>query len=141
MAALTQNSARSGGGGTFRRIPLAANAAPFQGSLLGYDSAGNARPLVAEDKFAGLARSKPEPSATAGVAKVEADSGIFTFRAPTITGITPGRAAIGTKVYALSDNDLTNVSTAATLIGAVSDWDAASGYEITAITADVRDGL
>jgi hypothetical protein len=140
MAALTQNSARSGSGGIFRRIPLAANAAPFQGSLLGYAS-GLARALVAGDKFAGLARTKPEPSTVAGLAKVEADTGILQFRAAAITGLSGGRADIGTKVYAANDNDLTNVASGNSLIGSVSDYDAATGYEVTGITSDIADSL
>jgi hypothetical protein len=137
MAALTTNTDR-GAVGEFARLALKAAARPFQGSLLGLDTNGFARALVAGDRFMGINRQRLESApATDGGAFTEATTGVLTFWVAAITGVSTGLAAIGTKVYAANDNDLTNASTGNTLIGTVSNYNAAQGYQVRAFTYDI----
>ncbi len=137
MAALTVNTDRRVSGGAFSRHPLLASARPFQGSLLG-GSDGYARALTAGDKFLGICRNRPAAApAASGGAEIEMTRGSFYFRAAAITGVSTGIAAIGTKVYAASDNDLTATASGNSFVGTISGYDATNGYEIYATTQEV----
>lgn len=109
MSALAQSYDRRCSGGIVRKVPLLANALPFQGSLMGLDSTGYYKPLVAGIPFAGISTktilAKDSP-AVSGQFELEivTENPVFIG---VIAGLTIADVVAQRKVYASTDNDLT----------------------------------
>lgn len=139
MTALTKEADRCVTGGTLRRLPSAASAAPFAGSLLAISTTGYAAILTAGRPFAGICRTTI-PSANAAVAagdtEIEAICGLFQI-AVAISGAAAADALTRRKVYASDDNVFTFTPTGNTYIGEASGYDALADKLIVACrTAD-----
>jgi hypothetical protein len=121
MTALTVEKDFAVTGGSFARLPSAASAVPFKGSILGWNSAGYARVLTAGDPFAGISREtilSAQSAASAGSRYIEAQTGEF-FITGTVSGVAAVDIVKRRKVYASDDNALTFTAAGNTLIGRV----------------------
>lgn len=123
MPAATANADRMIDTGlpTFRRMPLAANATPFTGSVMGDDGAtGFGRTVSGPEFFRGFARDQvrtDDASPVAGGMVSEVDSGLGICRIG-LAGIAQIDVAKRRQVYASDDNTFNTTGTGA-LIGEV----------------------
>jgi hypothetical protein len=140
MTALTKEADRAVTGGVLRRLPLAASANPFAGSLLSLNTAGYATELVTGRPFAGICRSTiPSANApvSAGDVEVEAIAGEFQITVA-ITGAAAVDALKRRKVYASDDNAFSFSPIGTTYIGRASGYDAqADKLIVSCQTADL----
>jgi hypothetical protein len=143
MTALAIEANRACTGGIVRRVPTAASANPFRGSLLSLNSAGYANELVAGEPFLGIA-DKTIPTAqvgsSAGDVLVEAFSGMFIGKM-TLTGVAQDDVAHRRPVFASDDNTLTFTASGNTLVGWVIGVEASNTAIILFCSADMQNNL
>ncbi len=132
MATATVNIVRDFGVGDMLEYPVIASDIIFQGSAVGENASGYARPLVAADPFLGFAEEKVDNSAgAAGAARVRVKSkGYVKLPIASIAITSNDRVA----VYASDDNTFTLTATSNSLIGYVAQW-LATGYAIVEFDA------
>jgi len=121
MTALSLEANRSMMGGYVRRVPLAASANPYVGSLLTINSAGYANELVAGEPFLGVCeKSIPtaQVGASAGDVRVECRCGTF-VGIVTLTGVAQDDVAHRRPVYASDDATFSFTANANTKVGVV----------------------
>jgi hypothetical protein len=116
----------------------------YEGAAVGLDSSGNARPLVAGDKFVGFAEHIADNSAgAAGAVRVRVRR-FGLIRLP-VTGVT-ALTDVGSLVYASDDNTFTLTESTNSLVGRIVRWDVsttcyvafnAQGHNIETNVADV----
>lgn len=138
MTALTIEASRACSGGIVRRVPLAASANPFVGSLLSINSAGYAVELTAGGPFLGIAeKSVPtkDVGASAGDVRVECRSGIF-VGIMALIGVAQDDVLHRRAVFASDDNVLTFTAKENTLVGYVIGVEATNTAIIQFVTAD-----
>ncbi len=117
MATLTEDTARTYVLGEQNDVPVIASEIIYEGSAVGDNASGYARPLVAADPFLGFAIDKTDNSSgSAGdkSARVKKRGNIVL----SVTGVT-GVSDINDTVYASDDNTFTLTSTSNTAIGKI----------------------
>lgn len=119
-AADIQRSYESGADPVFNDLPAVASDIIYEGSAVGDNASGAARPLVAADPFMGFAYKRCDNSGgAAGAKNVRVRSkGIVQLA---VTGVT-GVGDHGETVYASEDTTFTLTSTSNTAIGKVHRW-------------------
>ncbi len=117
MATKTTDEARAFELGDIGELPVVANDIIYEGSAVGDNGSGYARPLVAADPFWGFAESQADNSAgVAGAVNVRLrETGKVKL---SVTGVT-GVGDADTDVYASDDDTFTLTSTGNTLIGTI----------------------
>lgn len=115
MTTLADKKVRSFELGDYTDLPVVAADVIYEGSAIG-TTLGNARPLVAGDRFAGFADSTADNSlGAAGAINVKVrERG--KIRLP-VTGVVAG--SVGAKVYASDDDTFTTTAASNSLIGSV----------------------
>lgn len=140
MTALAQDANRSANGGIVRRVPLAASANPYVGSLLSINSAGYANELVAGEPFLGICE-KTIPTAqvavSAGDVRVECRSGAFTGIV-TLTGVAQDDVLHRRPVYASDDNTFTFTAIGNTRVGVVIGVEATNTAIVLFLTSEEK---
>lgn len=140
MTALSNEVDRAATGGVLRRLPLAASAAPFAGSLMSINTAGYATILAAGRPFAGVCRTSiPSANApvSAGDSEAEVTSGRFRM-AITLSGAAAADAVKRRKVYASDDATFSFSPIGNSYIGNACGYDAlADKLLVEAQTADM----
>ena len=117
--------------GTINELPVIAADIIYEGSAVGDNALGYARPLAAGDQFRGFAESKADNSAgAAGAISVRARASGKIKLPVTSLAITD----VGRPVYA-SDDDVFNVSGIGSFVGHVHRY-LSSGYGIVSFDAD-----
>ncbi len=115
--------------GDYSHLPLAAGAKAYRHTFIGQVSGTNTfRPLVAADKFAGVAQDSADNTGGAAGAKdvrVKREGRVL----ETVTGAT-ATTAIGTSVYASADDTLTTTSAGNSLMGKIGGYDLATSKHI-----------
>lgn len=115
MATLADKKVRSFELGDYTDLPVVAADVIYEGAAVGTTS-GNARPLVAGDRFAGFADGTADNAlGAAGAIKVKVrERGKIQLP---VTGVVAG--SLGAKVYASDDDTFTLTATSNSLIGYV----------------------
>ena len=145
MTALAANSNRNTAllavsAGT--RLPLTASSVPFVGSLLSMDSTGYVHPLVAGERFVGVATEQVltmdwiKVTPAAGDIAVQCVSGIFILRNVTGPSAAVTDAGVKRKVYASDDNTFTYTASGNSLIGKVINYNSDGSIDIACCTND-----
>jgi hypothetical protein len=115
--------------GDYSHLPLAAGAVAFRHTYIGQVAGTNTfRPLVAGDKFAGVAQDGSDNTGGAAAAKdvqVKRNGRVL----DSVTGA-DATTAIGTSVYASADDTLTLTLTGNSLMGKIGGYDVATGKSI-----------
>lgn len=116
MVTLAANKPRAYEVGDRNEYPVVASDIIYEGAAVGLN-AGNARPLVAGDAFAGFAEAPVDNSAgAAGDKRVRVkERGKIEVPVTGVTGITD----VGSSVYASDDDTFTLTATGNSLIGTV----------------------
>ena len=116
MATLSKDSARTYELGEMNNIGVVATDIIYEGSAVGDNGAGYARPLVAGDPFLGFARDKVDnATGAAGVKNVEANTSGRISLSIAALAITD----VGKDVYASDDDTFTLTQSTNTRIGRV----------------------
>jgi len=117
MATKTADEARAFELGDIGELPVVATDVIYEGSAVGDNGSGYARPLVAADPFWGFAESQADNSTgVAGAVNVRVrETGKVKL---SVTGVT-GVGDVGTDVYASDDDTFTLTTTSNTLIGTI----------------------
>lgn len=115
--ALTEDAPLTLEHGDIGELPVVASDIIYEGSAVGDNASGYARPLVAADPFLGMAERKADNSAGAAgdknVRVIERGKVVVS-----VTGVT-GVGDVGTLVYASDENTFTLTLTGNTLIGKI----------------------
>ena len=117
MTTLAADTPRTYEVGDIGEIPVIASDIIYEGSAVGDNASGYARPLVAADPFLGFAEQNVDNSAGAAGAKTVRVKERGKIVVP-VTGVT-GVGDIGTAVYMSDDNTFTLTSTSNSLVGKV----------------------
>ena len=105
--------------GEFNDVPMIASDIIYEGALVGYNTAGNARPLVAADPAIGFATLKADNAAgLAGAVYVRVRMKGRIELAISALAL----ADIGKKVYASDDDTFTLTATSNSYVGRVVRW-------------------
>jgi hypothetical protein len=120
MTTLASNAPRTYEIGDTQELPMIAADTIFEGSAVGDNGSGLARPLVANDPFLGFAMRKADnelgaASATKVMVKVRGQIAL------SVTGVT-STADVSETVYASDDATFTLTAGSNTAIGKVSRW-------------------
>lgn len=116
MTTLAANSARDFELGDINELPVIASDIIYEGSAVGDNASGYARPLVAGDKFKGFAESKADNSSGAAgdvLVRCRAKGRVSLA----ISGLVVGD--LGKRVYASDDNVFTLTATNNSEVGFV----------------------
>ena len=132
MTTRSTNIARTFAVGDILEYPVIASDIIFEGSAVGENASGYARPLVAADPFLGFAEAKADNSSgAAGDVSVRVKSkGYIKLPISAIAITSNDRAA----VYASDDDTFTLTPGSNTLIGHVAQW-VSTGYAIVEFDA------
>jgi len=144
MTTLAVDAPRTYELGDVNSFPVIATDRIYEGAAVGLDSSGNARPLVAGDRFVGFAESKADNSAgAAGAMRVRVRRwGLIRLSVTGVTALTD----VGSLVYASDDNAFTLTEGSSSLVGRIVRWDVstycyvafnAQGHNIESNVADV----
>ena len=132
MATLTENTPRVFAVGDVLGYPVIASDIIFQGSAVGENGSGYARPLVAGDAFLGFCEDKVDNSeGSAGDLNVQVKSKGFIKLPISAVAITSNDRVA---VYASDDNTFTLTKGSNSLIGYIAQW-VATGYAIVEFDA------
>jgi len=120
MTTLAADKARNFELGDIQELPMIASDIIYEGSAVGDNASGLARPLVALDPFLGFAERTADNSAGAASAKTVR---VRTRGQVQLTVVGASSAAdVSETVYASDDDTFTLTSTSNTAIGKVSRW-------------------
>jgi hypothetical protein len=118
MTTRSSDTARDFELGTINEFPLIASDIIYEGSAVGLNSSGYARPLVAGDPFVGFAESNADNSA-AGSAAGDVNVRVRTSGIVKLSITSAALTDFGKKVFASDDDTFTYTATANSEIGSV----------------------
>jgi hypothetical protein len=121
MATLAADKARAFELGSVQEYPVVASDIIYEGSAVGEETNGHARPLQAGDVFLGFAESKADNSAGAAAAKTVRVRMRGQVQLP-VAGATAVTANDRPLVYASDDDTFTLTASTNSIIGRVSRW-------------------
>jgi hypothetical protein len=133
MTALSANRPVSQAEGLYASAPMAASQTIYDGSMVGENGSGYARPLTAGDKFLGHAVEYRVSSTLAGEYNILLLSGRYRLEAA-LAGVAV--TDIGRRVYASDDGTLTFVASTNSYVGRVVRYVASGIAEVEFQTAD-----
>jgi len=124
MTTLAVDAPRTYELGDVNEFPMIATDIIYEGAAVGLDGSGNARPLVAGDKFVGFAESKKDNSTgAAGALRVRVRRyGVVRLAVTGVAALTD----VGALVYASDDATFTLTESTNSLIGRIIRWDAST---------------